>query len=187
MTLLGVTQTWDEELVKAWRESEETGKIFSDSSLEKSDINHAKNEKIPSLDRHFVQLRQGETTPLNHEQELKAFLKSNGILFGDSLEGTKLYFADEWDEVVEDYEKWRAAMERCHLILKSKKGSEPSRQEKDGFFRKSPGFKGIVAQCQTRFSAKAKKIIHWRMEQFSNKMKQKRIGTGLQVTLTTDP
>lgn len=183
MTLLGAEKTWDEKWVDAWRESEVTGKRFSDSSVE----NPTKNVIIPSLDRPFVQLRQGVPEDCNSEQDIKKFLKSNGILFGGSLEGTRLFFAEEWDGIVEEYGKWRRAMERCHLVLKSKKGSEPSRQEKDNFFRRSPGFKGIVAQCQTRFSAKSKKIIHWRMDEFSNKMKQKRIGTGLQVTLTTDP
>ncbi|MCZ7382292.1 MAG: hypothetical protein O8C64_12070 [Candidatus Methanoperedens sp.] len=186
--------TWADEWVKAWRESEETGKIFNESCAE--------NKEIPSLDRHFVQLRQGSNTDSNknlsilkppneilknHDVELKAFLKSQGILFGDSLAGTKLYFGDEWEKLLEDYNKWKTAMEHCYLLLKNKKGFEPSRQAQDGFYRSSVDKKGIVAQCQTRFSSKSKKITRWRMEQFSDKMKKRGLRFGLQITLTTDP
>lgn len=144
----------------------------------------------PKKPLHLIdtQLRQDDENPSNREKELKKFLKSRGILFGDYLEGTKLYFADEWDKIVEECEKWRSAMENCYIILKNKNQSEPARQQQDQLYRSyAKDKKGIIAQCQTRFSLEKKKITRWRMENFSDKMKKGGFRFGLQITLTTDP
>lgn len=151
------------------------------------DENDRKDKTTTVLDRQYAQLRQKDNEAASGEKDLKKFLKSHGILFGDSLEGTKIYFADEWDKIMEDYEKWRAAMENCYIVLKSKNGGETSRQQLDQLYRISEGKKGIVAQAQTRFSPKKKKITRWRMEQFSNNMRRGGFREGLEVTLTTDP
>lgn len=151
------------------------------------DENDRKDKTTTVLDRQYAQLRQEEDEATIRQKELKTFLKSKGILFGDSLDGTKFYFADEWDKLIEDYEKWRTAMENCYIILKNKNKGETSRQQQDQLYRKSGGKKGIIAQCQTRFSPEKKKVTRWRMEQFSNNMRRGGFREGLEVTLTTDP
>lgn len=177
--------------ILAWRNSQEEGEKYNRELLinkNKSNLTQPQgdiNQDINSLDRQFAQLRQNETEAIKKERELKKYLKDKGILFGESLEGTKFYFAEEWDEIIEEYEKWRTNMENCYLILKTK-DSDPSRQAQDRLFR-DKGKKGIVAQCQTRFSQGKKKITRWRMEQFSEKMKCGGNRYGLEVTLTTDP
>lgn len=173
----------------AWKESEESGKQYNSRFYQEP-------SKIPSLDRQFAQLRQNhdnqdakpenthiktfrklDINEIEHKAyqdslKLKSWLKENGFLFGESLEQTKVYFGDEWSEIIESYEKWRNNMERCYIVLKNKKENDK---------------KGIVAQCQTRFSPKAKKITRWRMEQFAQKVKKGGFRYGLEVTLTLDP
>ncbi len=189
----------EREYILAWRESEEAGQKFNEdhgygsvtcSTFIDSQGQHELTRQTGgSLDRQFAQLRQTQAKPLTDDQELKKWLKSKGILFGDSLEGTKLYFADEWDKLIEDYEKWRANMENCFLVLRNKKGIDPSRQNQDQFYRDQTknNKKGIVARCQTRFSPGKRKVTRWRMEQFSEKVKRGGFRFGLEVTLTTDP
>lgn len=167
---------YTDEWVKAWRESEDTGKRYNDSFSGVTD-------KTSSLDRHFAQLRQAsdkrfekDHSTFRTEEQLKAYLRKNGYLYGESLEQTKVFFADEWDKILAEYDSWREAMERCYLVLKSKNPNQ-----------KGLNKKGIITQCQTRFSPKKKKETRWRMEQFSEKMKKGGIRRGLQITLTTDP
>jgi hypothetical protein len=152
--------------------------------------NDTKTETTPSLDRLYVQLRQDTQDRLNLKigaikprtnlekkayddaGKLKAWLKENGYLFGESLEQTKVYFGDEWPELIESYEKWRNNMERCYIVMKNKNTTDK---------------KGIIKQCQTRFSAKSKKTTRFRMEQFGKKVQKGGNRYGLEVTLTMDP
>ncbi|MFZ3167358.1 MAG: hypothetical protein WA130_07060 [Candidatus Methanoperedens sp.] len=130
-----------------------------------------KNETTPSLDRHNEQLRQNETKPSIDKQSLKnGFRKKH--LFGDHLEKTKLYFATEWPFIIEECDAWQDAMERCYISLQNKKDSDK---------------KGIITQCQTRFSKNYKKEMAWRMQQFSEKMQKGGFRQCLQITLSTDP
>ena len=63
-------------------------------------------------------------------------------------------------------------MERCFIALQNKKSGDK---------------KGIITQCQTRFSKKYKKEMAWRMQQFSEKMQRGGFRHCLQITLSTDP
>lgn len=144
------TEAW----LKAWRESDETGKIFNDSKTE----NNVKSESSSFLDRQFAQLRQIE--------------RHSG--FGDSIDKTYRYFEDEWEKAIEEKEIWQANMEGCYLLMKNRDVSNNNS-------------KGIITQCQTRFSIKRRKETHMRMEGFSKNIGNRQIKKGLQITLTTDP
>lgn len=160
--------TEERDWIRTWRESEKTGKKYNES--------HGYGMEEPrsttSLDRPYAQLRQRETGAISNEKILIEARKAQGTVFGDSLGLTTYYFNDEWEKIIEDKEKWQAAMENCHLILRNKKPSDP---------------RGIVAQCGTRFSKKKKKITHWRMEQLSQRVQKGGFRFGLEITLTTDP
>lgn len=117
-----------------------------------------KPEATPFLDRQFAQLRQIEA--------------HSG--FGDTVDRTYRYFEDEWEKAINDKEIWQANTEGYYLLMKNRD------------LTKSDS-KGIITQCQTRFSIKRKKETRMRMESFSKNIGKLNIKKGLQITLTTDP
>jgi hypothetical protein len=134
---------------------------------------YADSQASTVLDRQFAQLRQYEP----HSEKTEISKQQSKMVFGDSLDKTYLYFSDEWDFIIERKNAWQNNMEKCYLLLKN---------NNDDYFDNSKK-KGIVAQCQTRFSPKRKKDTHVRMEQFSKKAMWMNTKKGLQITLTTDP
>lgn len=90
--------------------------------------------------------------------------------FGDSIDRTYRYFEDEWEDVIKNKEIWQTNTEGYYLLMKNRDSK-----------------KGIITQCQTRFSIKRKKDTRMRMESFSKKIGKLSIKKGLQITLTTDP
>lgn len=143
-----------EEWIKAWRESDKTGKRFNDSLTE----NNVKSEASPVLDRQLAQLRQIDT--------------HSG--FGDSIDRTYRYFEDEWESAIQEKEIWQTNTEGYYLLMKNR---DPTNTDS----------KGIITQCQTRFSPKRKKETRARMDFFGAKVKNMGIKRALQITLTMDP
>jgi len=163
MSLSSSTEEW----LKAWRESDETGKRFNDSVCKEA---IESGISLPLIDSN-EQLRQSPNKAPITKQSLK-----NGVgkkhLFGDQLEKTKEFFADEWPQILEDCDNWQDAMEACYIALQNHNAEDK---------------KGIIVQCQTRFSKNYKKETAWRMSEFSKKMQHGGFRFGLQITLTTDP
>lgn len=157
----------EREWILAWREGSETG--------EKYNASHGYGDEGPrattSLDRPFAQVRRIDSTPPKPKKSSNNDFRFPGS-FGDSLEKTELFFANEWKKIMDDCASWIEAMERCYIVLESTKEKNP---------------KSIITQCQTRFSRKSKKITRWRMELFSQKVQKGGIREGLQITLSTDP
>ncbi len=139
------------------------------------------NGATPVLDRQFAQLRQIEPVAGNTEKSVdalqcKSYTGSIDGGFGDTLGRTYLYFHNEWDRLIAEKNAWQAMCEDCYLILRN---SNPDLINNNN--------RGIIAQCQTRFSPKRRKETHQRMDMFSKKVGEMQIKKGLQITLTTDP
>ncbi|MFA4956891.1 MAG: hypothetical protein WC556_07975 [Candidatus Methanoperedens sp.] len=157
------TESW----LKSWQESEDTGKRFNDSVTTEAKDN---GKSLPLIDSN-EQLRQNSNNAPITKQSLKnGFGKKH--LFGDHLEKTKAFFADEWPQLLEDCDNWQDAMEACYIGLQNHNAEDK---------------KGIIVQCQTRFSKNYRKETAWRMSEFSKKMQKGGTRFGLQITLTTDP
>lgn len=157
------TEAW----LKAWRESEETGKRFNDSVILDAE---GSDRSLPLIDSN-EQLRRNSTKASISKCSLKkGFQKKH--LFGDHLEKTKAFFADEWPIILEACDNWQDAIESCYIALQNHNAEDK---------------KGIIVQCLTRFSKKYKKETAWRMQEFSREMQKGGFRFGLQITLTTDP